>query len=479
MSSNIVNTDSTYKKLANSAKSNSPGWARARVSLLLDKIIFYALLVVIALTAIPYGTVDPIWAALFECAVFALTVLWIIEGLFSGARRISGRSMLVPLLAMVVFAFVQTLPLWSASGEFAGIEGTVWKAISAAPYETRFVVLKLIAYTLTFALLLRYTYSQFRLRALIYTVIGISLASALFGIIRQGTQHTMGFILPRLKPGQGYGQLIYHNAFASLMVMCFGLILGLALRRGVRRDRLLIYLAIALPIWTALVLSKSRGAIFSMIGQVILLALLYSFRRPSRELRNGETDERLSPSARSIILRVAFITGLIVLLTISVFWIGGDPLAEKVGQDELTTESGKFTERRIDLWRETWPLIKANPIAGVGFGAYWVSIDEYLNRSGKMKPYQAHNDYLDLLASGGIIGVALACWFVVAVIRRAREHLRSTDPFRRAACFGALLGLFGVAVHSLVDFTLQITINAVIFIALIVIATVDVRSTAP
>ena len=60
-----------------------------------------------------------------------------------------------------------------------------------------------------------------------------------------------------------------------------------------------------------------------------------------------------------------------------------------------------------------------------------------------------------------------------ALIKRAREQLRSTDQFRRAACFGALVGLFGVACHSLVDFGLHITINALVFTALVAIATLN------
>ena len=147
---------------------------------------------------------------------------------------------------------------------------------------------------------------------------------------------------------------------------------------------------------------------------------------------------------------------------------------KKLGQDEITTKDGLTDIRRIEVWRQTLPLIRANAVTGVGFGAYWVAIDKYLNNPGPMKPFNAHNDYLDLLASGGLIGVALAGWFVFAVIKRARTQLRSSDIFRRAACAGALVGLFGVAVHSLFDFALQISLNSLIFLVLIVIATAEI-----
>ena len=39
---------------------------------------------------------------------------------------------------------------------------------------------------------------------------------------------------------------------------------------------------------------------------------------------------------------------------------------------------------------------------------------------------------------------------------------------------GACAGLFGVAVHSTVDFGLHVTINSLVFVALIVIAVAEV-----
>jgi O-antigen ligase len=289
-------------------------------------------------------------------------------------------------------------------------------------------------------------------------------------------QETPGFVLPYLKPAQGYGQFVYHNAFALLMVMCVGLVLGLIIRGGVRRDRVLIYLAIALPLWTALVLSNSRGGILSMISQMPFLAILYGAGGTSRKNleKSGVAHNWFLRATGSMIVRATLVLGLMVVLAISAFWLGGDSLVKKLEQDEITAEGALAGLRRIDLWRQTWPMIRANAVTGVGFGAYWVAIDKHLITSGRMKPYAAHNDYLDLLASGGLIGLGLAGWFVFAVIKRTRKQLCSSDKFRRAACAGALVGLFGGAVHSLVDFALQISLNSLVFAVLLVIATAEV-----
>ena len=74
-----------------------------------------------------------------------------------------------------------------------------------------------------------------------------------------------------------------------------------------------------------------------------------------------------------------------------------------------------------------------------------------------------------MLASGGIAGVALLAWFAIVIVRQARKALSVTDGFQRAVASGAIIGLVGVAVHSLVDFGLHITLNALVFVALVAI----------
>ena len=104
-------------------------------------------------------------------------------------------------------------------------------------------------------------------------------------------------------------------------------------------------------------------------------------------------------------------------------------------------------------------------------GAYWIAVPAFHDAAGTMTPQEAHNDYLELLASGGLVGFALGAWFVVVVVMRTRQNLASPNQFRRAVCFGATIGIVGVAIHSLVDFGLHTIVNALVFTTLIVIAT--------
>jgi O-antigen ligase len=124
-------------------------------------------------------------------------------------------------------------------------------------------------------------------------------------------------------------------------------------------------------------------------------------------------------------------------------------------------------------------MFEAHPVFGVGLGGYWTAITAYHEASGTLTPQEAHNDYLELLASGGVVGFALGVWFAMAVYRLTRENLKSASRFERAACFGATLGMTGVAVHSLVDFGLHMMVNALVFMILVMIATARTGSERP
>jgi O-antigen ligase len=470
----LIVKDDSLERVGSKGNNRSQSAAR-----LLDRGIFVTLLALIGWVAVPYGTVEPWWQALFECAVFGLAALWLIEGFLNGSYDCSTYRILLPLVALTLFALIQTIPT-GADGDLSLRTGArAWRTLSADPHGTRLWVFRMLSFILVAAMLLRYTSSTRRLRTLIYLVIGIAVASALFGLTRKTMQHDAGFILPHLMPGFGYGQFINNNHFAFLMEMALGLLLGLVIAGGVRRDRLLIYLGLALLLGMSLVLSNSRGGILSMLCQIIFAAVLFPTVRSVRERMPTRGAIKWSQQlVGSLVVRTLLIVCLIITVSIGIVWVGGDSLLgrlEVVPAEISSREAGaRWGERRIDIWRATWQLIQANPVAGVGMGGYWTAITQFHDASGEMTPQRAHNDYLELLASGGLIGVALGAWFVGGLISPVRRRLRLPDNFRRAATCGALIGFAGVAVHSFVDFGLHITINAVVLLALLVIATVDV-----
>jgi O-antigen ligase len=161
----------------------------------------------------------------------------------------------------------------------------------------------------------------------------------------------------------------------------------------------------------------------------------------------------------------------------TIILFGGEPLARKLDltKVELNQKTADVYVLRLNIWQATLKLIKDRPIGGVGFGAYWIAITQYHHSSGDITPQDAHSDYLELLASGGLIGVAIGVWFIVAFFRAARRKLRGADPYGRAVTLGAVTGIITVALHSLVESGLHITINALIFTMLVSFVVMNVR----
>ncbi|HET6862343.1 MAG TPA: O-antigen ligase family protein [Pyrinomonadaceae bacterium] len=447
----------------------------SRIADLLSKLIFGALLALIVIAALPYGTAQPWWKALFVCGVFSICIVALIEHALNDSAKSKGMFLVVPLICLSIFAFLQTLPLRRATPIEGLTSSPSFTAISADPYQTRFFALQLLALATVLALLYRYAATDSRIRWLVYVTLSVATLSAIFGLVRQTTQHGTGFILPFLEPDQGYGQFINRNHFAYLMEMAFGLGLGIALAGGVKRDRVLLNVALLLPIWMALVLSNSRGGILAMLTQVILAALiLVRGSRLSHVDQNGLTRIQSSRLFKTVLV-VALVFGLVG----GTIWVGGDPLVKSFqsASNELNpeTQSAYSGASRNEIWRATLKMFTANPILGVGLGGYWIGITAYHDASGMVTPQEAHNDYLELLSSGGVVGFALGLWFAITAFRKIKVALNTRSGFLRAVCVGAIMGIAGVAVHSLFDFGLHILVNALVLMVLLMMSTAEIR----
>ena len=407
---------------------------------MLSKIIFALLVSVVVITPLPYGTVEAWWKAVLVCSVFAICILAIVEVASRGSIHVNSWSPVLPLLALTALAYVQS-----------------WIGISADSFQTRFFALQLLALTVFLALLYRYAATAPRMRLLAYAVIGIAVVSAIFGTLRLTTQHEIGFLLPLLQPNQGFAQFINKNHFAYLMEMAIGLVIGLSLTERSRQN--LVYLAFLSPLWVALVLSNSRGGILAMLTQIVIATMLL--------LRWAK-------------LRLALAALLVAGVFAGTLWVGGDRLVNSFvpngNASALSVANTRENASRNEIWRATMKLFAAHPLLGAGLGGYWIAITSYHDASGVLVPQEAHNDYLELLASGGVIGLAIGVWFAVTVIRLAQKNLWSSTGFVRALRLGAILGLAGVAVHSLFDFGLHLLGNAVVFLTLIMMATTRIET---
>jgi O-antigen ligase len=94
-------------------------------------------------------------------------------------------------------------------------------------------------------------------------------------------------------------------------------------------------------------------------------------------------------------------------------------------------------------------IIKTNPIWGLGFANYYWYTPLFPIR-GYAVSFNSHNNYVDIVAQTGLMGLACFLWFLWEVGRlgwRLRDQVPS--GFARAYVYGALGGLAGTAVAGM------------------------------
>jgi O-antigen ligase len=372
-----------------------------------------------------------------------------------------------PLIALAAFAVLQSLS-WSNSS-IAGVNAV--NAISADPFESWIFALRLLTLVVAAALAVGFTRNSSRLRILVGAIIFDALAASIFGIARVTLQHGDGFLLASLRGGGGFAQFINKNHFAFLVEPAIGLLLAMTLLERHAGHRRLLYISALILLWAALVMSQTRGGLIAVSFQMIVAAVffLYSRRRSAEETRSPAT-------VRTIVLAAVALAGALLIVASTVMWLGGDQLSTGIQTASTEIKSDDVEQlgaRRRDIWRATLRMARTHPVFGAGLGGYWAEIPVYHNASGVLTPQQAHNDYLELFASGGIIAVALFLWFAVAFFRVSQNALHRFTELQRVFAVGAIIGIAGIAVHSMIEFGLHITSNAVIFVMLLAVLSLN------
>jgi O-antigen ligase len=106
-------------------------------------------------------------------------------------------------------------------------------------------------------------------------------------------------------------------------------------------------------------------------------------------------------------------------------------------------------DTRFEAWAIMAQIVKVSPIWGLGFSNYYWYTPLYSIR-GYSVNFNSHNNYVDLVAQTGLLGLALFSWFMWELGRwglRLRNQMRAGFP--RAYVYGALGALAGMAVAAM------------------------------
>jgi O-antigen ligase len=431
---------------------------------LASRLAFLSICVAIVMTTLAYGTVH-YWAlATFALSAAGIVCLWCVDGMVLRSVRFSLNTLQWPLLGLIILGLIQLLPLRSAT-ESAGLSIPVSHSLSLDPYATRLVLVQLIALFIYFMAVLVFTDSPRRLRTLTRTIIIFGFLLAMFGLTQSFTSDgTRVYWFRQLAHSTAFGPFINRHHFAGYMELAVAIPLGLLFSGSIEAHKRPLYAFVVMLMGVSLIMTNSRGGIISFIAEILFLVVIAGPGRASEKSRSSRL--------KTVLVRGALAFGMVMVLLGGVLAVGGGNVFTRfLG----TVNDADPTTGRAHFWSVTWDVIKAHPVIGSGLGSFGVIYTRYDSRNGMYRLEQAHNDYLQILSDGGIVAGLLGVGFIVILFRRGFARRNTQDTFRRGVATGALAGCFAVLVHSAFDFTLHTTSNALLFLVLAAMATLDHR----
>jgi O-antigen ligase len=346
--------------------------------------------------------------------------------------------------------------------------------LSIAPDRTALGAMLFVAFALFFLGTSRLI-SVVGARSVTRWLIPFGAGLAIVGIAQRGL--TAGDIRPLIygfwRPefeSTPFGPFVNPNHFAGWMLMALPLAMAafidallpmIEAASAHRRTRIaeldsprfaavLLWGAASLIMGLSLLMTRSRSALLAFVVGIVMAAWIV-FRRQS----SAATRTAVAASALLVLLGTAA-------------WGGVDTIASKFTE----AQGPKSLAARVKAWKDTGRIIRDFPLTGSGLNTYGRAMIVYQSENRYVHFQEAHNDYLQLAAEGGLlVGIPVLITLIVFT-REVRRRFREAPTIGTTFCLrvGAVVGLVSIALQSLVEFSLQMPGNAALFAVLAAIA---------
>jgi len=439
----------------------------------------------------------PRWAALALCLITSVGAgCWLLSLVLRRQPDVRGAGPGLLLLLLLAFGALQTCPLpapvvatlnpfaartvadsWQRLQELnvrellpdLALPATMPATLSIAATQTCEGLCLLASYVAVVLVLANAIRRWRHVERIARMLVGSACILAVLSLIHKftGSRKIFWVHIPRYG-GSIFGPFTNRNHFAAHMNMAFGIGLGLFFTgwregglhrlRGWRRKMQwlshkrasgLILLGFALMlIGGAACMTLSRGGVASLAAGLAAVALLRSTRRRRRRRRNSA------------------LTAAAWLIVAAVIWLGWEPLIARFGTI-VAYAADPFRHARVTAAGDTLGIFGACPLVGCGFGAF-----QHIFPYFQSPPVQfghwlhCHNDWVQALAEGGLLGCILLFAAILATVAVARSHLPSARTHAKLFADGLVMGLVAIALHSFSDYSLHKPANALLLCAL-------------
>ncbi len=464
-----------------------------------DGAVLWWLLGLVWLSTLPLASVHTWAQALLGASVWAVGLFtawrWRHHGRWARQRLADLRWPLILLLALAAWMALQATPLpgsWvrALSPQAWVVQLGVAESftLSLDPFATRAQASLTLALALVFALVVLVVRNRARLDRFAMGLVLIGVFQALLALFLWSVKARYQWLHFEVQHDVAKGTFGNRNHLANFLMLVLSVGVGLMLARlgseqALRvsrrwRGRLTTALAFVLSakmrlrlmlvtLVMALVLTRSRmgnTAFFAALLVTGLLALL---------LRRRQADPAVAWLVASLVLIDVLVVGT---------WVGLEQVVTRLQGTELLIEHGgtqESVEQRQLAARYTLDLIWDFPLTGTGAGSYYGAFTRY-RPPGDAFFDHAHNDYAEMAANLGLVGLGLMGSLVaVSVARTLRTLHAHRSAAARGLSFGVFMATLGMAIHASVDFSLHVPALALLMVVILALGWAAARLPEP
>lgn len=431
----------------------------------MNKFIYLLYLFVLFFSPLAFGTVEQWSLAIVEICSLAVAAIYYLHLTSEGKKSVHVVG-IFPLSLLLLFVAFQMVPLPPAlvkaiaPGNYAVYESISkvvdpgWIPLSIDPRATLHEFMRLASGIAFYCVTVQLLSHPERLKKTVRIVLMLGAAVALLAVMQRVSSPDKIFWFRNVpQNATPFGPWVNANQFAGYIELLVPLMFGLLVYSRPRiKDEAslkvkvvsffsmptlhlhLFYGAGTLVMILAMFVSLSRGGILSLIVAGVVFFFLYNRKFPHR--------------GRWLLL------GMFVTFLFALFWAGWDTILNEFNHS--FDASGRLSDGRLTLWQDCLNIMKNFPLFGAGFGSFLALYPSFKTIEDTLIYDHAHNDYIELVTDGGLVGILLVCCFMIILLGHSWKMIRvRRDQYSILAGIGAVSGIAAIGAHSVTDFNLH------------------------
>jgi len=304
-----------------------------------------------------------------------------------------------------------------------------------------------------------------QINRIINTVIVMGAAFGVYGIF-QSNNIDFSFWVPVAGRNKIFGLFGNVGYFAGYLILPLSLAIPLFLISKNKIRKILLLIGIV-TMGTTLIVTLSRSSYAAFGLSLLFMFLLFLLARGKNFIKENK--------------KIIIFLLILIIIAASLFIVPtplskkGSVISQIKARISVKTLKNEFTSGgRMPIWKFTGMMIKERPILGSGIGTFKYNTLRYQakfleqgdNRSiyGYSWANKAHNEYLQLWAELGIIGLAIFLWIIVTYLNYGIRYLKREKDEQKQ---GIMIGLMGAVAAFLMDsifwFPLHLSSNVSLF----------------